>query len=49
MSFVGEALSCEREEDNTTDPYAVAVKKKHGRRLIVVGHVCFLSRFAYAY
>ena len=30
MPFVGEALSCEREEDNTTDPYVVAVKKKSG-------------------
>ena len=38
--FVGETLSCEREEDNTADPYAVAVKKKFGRRMpVVVGHV----------
>ena len=38
--FVGETLSCEREEDNTADPYAVAVKKKFGRRMpVVVGHM----------
>ena len=52
--FVGKALFCEREEDNTTDPFAVSVKNKSGRRLIVVGHIprrisaaCCL--FAYAY
>ena len=42
MPFVGKALSCERQEDNTTDPYAVAVKKKSGQRLIVVGHVGYI-------
>ena len=37
---VGETLSCEREEDNTADPYAVAVKKKFGRRMPVVVGKC---------
>ena len=26
--FEGETLSCEREEDNTADPYAVAVRSR---------------------
>ena len=38
--FVGETLSCKREEDTTADPYAVAVKKRFGRRMpVVVGHM----------
>ena len=37
--FVGETLSCEREEDNTADPYAVAVKKFGRRMPVVVGHL----------
>ena len=33
--IIGEELSCEREENNPCDPYAVSVKKRD----LVVGHV----------
>ena len=35
-SYVGESLSCNRETDNTKDPYAVCVVKGHD---MIVGHV----------
>ena len=37
--LIGEELPCEREPDNSHDPYTVAVKKEIGGRNQIVGHV----------